>query len=471
MAIVVFLLIAFAIGAGFLWTVQEMIFKGKWTYFIFFLALYLPFYISSLSIIYLATQSAELISLFQILKELIVLVAVLVFIFYQKKLFEYPLRLQVTDWFMISFLSLAALYLIIPFGQASFLNKALYYKGIIIPGLVYFLGRNTNFDSHEIKRLFQTIFGIAIAAFLLNVVESYILDAHIQQFTGYALFNQAINDIDPTGNYNLTWTFETSGALKRLGSFYSDPLELASSVLLGFSAGLIWYLTSNRPQQSKYLLVMACCLASLIFASSRASFLAFFVMIFFIAVVFKRFKLIGFGILGVLSFVIFVVFFAPEDFYYYVIDTLTLADTSSVGHVVEWALALDSMLSNPLGIGLAMSGNAGSVSDELRVGGENQFLIYGVQMGWIGMFLYIFTLLSGIILSLRVFYKTQDLMDARIAFVAATVKFGLLLPLFTANAEMYTYVAWITWWMVGYSVQCYSQNKNALELELGTEKI
>jgi hypothetical protein len=63
---------------------------------------------------------------------------------------------------------------------------------------------------------------------------------------------------------------------------------------------------------------------------------------------------------------------------------------------VEWLLALDSMIANPLGIGLAMSGNAGSVTDELRVGGENQFLIYGVQLGWIGMLLYIGALFTGI---------------------------------------------------------------------------
>jgi hypothetical protein len=48
-------------------------------------------------------------------------------------------------------------------------------------------------------------------------------------------------------------------------------------------------------------------------------------------------------------------------------------------------------------------------------------------------------------------------MTARLAFVGAVVKVGLLLPLFTANAEMYTYVAWLTWWMIGYSVREYGQ--------------
>jgi hypothetical protein len=274
----------------------------------------------------------------------------------------------------------------------------------------------------------------------------------LQQFTGYALFNAVINDIEPQGNYNLTWTFETTNAMMRLGSFFSDPLELASSVLMGFAAGLIWFLTTERTHQWKYLLVMHCCMGSLVFASSRASFAAFFLIIFYVALVLKLYKLIGFSFLSLALFVIYVVFFASEDFYFFVVDTLTLADTSSIGHVVEWVLPLDSMVVNPLGIGLAMSGNFGSVTDELRVGGENQFLIYGVQLGWIGMILYIIMLFSGIWNAIFVFKNSDNLNLARMAFVAGTVKAGLLLPLFTANVEIYTYVSWVSWWIIGLSI-------------------
>lgn len=123
-----------------------------------------------------------------------------------------------------------------------------------------------------------------------------------------------------------------------------------------------------------------------------------------------------------------------------------------MGHVVEWLLALDSMIGNPMGIGLAMSGNFGSVEDELRVGGENQFLIYGVQLGWLGMMLYILTLATGVRDSIRVFRQTANTAIARVAFTGAVVKVGLLLPLFTANVEIYTYVSWLTWWMIGFSL-------------------
>ncbi len=454
MSLIVFLIIALCTVVLTLVVMQQIIFRGKWEYGIYFLLLFLPFYITVLSVVFLATQSSIVVNLFQFLKEWIVLCSVLGFILYQKNLFEYPFRLHLVDKLLIAFLGLAFVYLILPLGKAGFFNKLLYYKNMLIPGLVYFLGRNTKFTDRETAFLFKGIFIIAIGAFMVNLFEKSI-DTHIQSLTGYALFNSAMLDTEPTGHFGLTWTFETQAVTKRLASFFSDPLELASSVLIGFSAGLIWFLTSKRENSWIYSVVMICSMGSLFFASSRAAFAAFFVMIFFVAFVFKLYKLILLGVGLAMAFVIYVLFFASDDFYYFVVDTITFENTSSAGHVVEWLLALDSMIANPLGIGLAMSGNVGSVEDDLRVGGENQFLIYGVQLGWIGMFIYILLLAYGILTSLKVFNQTDNVMTARIAFVAAAVKVGLLLPLFTANAEIYTYVSWISWWMIGYSVRAY----------------
>lgn len=461
MAVITFLLLTLGLVLGFGWTLQEMIGKGKWGYFIFFLAGYLPIYITFLSLTYLTTRSEELVTLFQATKEGVVGIALVVALLFQKNPADYPFRPQGTDWWMGAFLILGFGYLVLPIGEVPFLTKAFYFKGILLPGLTYFLGRNTRFEDGEIYRLFSMLFGVAVLAFLVNLIEQFVLQAHLQQHTGYSLYNQVINDIDPSGNFGLTWTFETQAVTKRLASFFSDPLEMASSVLMGFAAGLIWYLTSKKEEQWMYLVVMACSLGSLFFSASRAAFGAFFILLFFVALVFRLYKLIGIGVLGLLVFGIYVVWFASDDFYFFVVDTLTFENSSSVGHVLEWLVALESMVANPFGIGLAMSGNAGSVSDAVRVGGENQFLIYGVQLGWIGMFLYVMALASGIILSLRVFYSTPNVYTARLAFVGAVTKVGLFLPLFTANAEMYTYVTWISWWMIGYSVREYSAWKTA----------
>ena len=437
-------------------TLKAMAFKGKWEYLVFFLAAYLPFHSTFLSILFQATNSKLPITLFQLAKDLVVVGSVLIFVLYKRKIFEYPIRLQTVEWLLLAFVGLAFIFLLLPLEGPSFVEKALYFKNILISGLVFFVGRNTTFEDFEVKRLFQVIFVIAVSAFAVNLFEAFI-GSHLQTYTGYALFNYGIYDIEPSGNFGLSWTFETQAMTRRLASFFSDPLELASSVLLGFAAGLIWFLTSKKEESFPYLVVMLCSMGSLFFSSSRAAFGAFFIMLFFIAVIFKLYRLILFGFSLVLAFVLFIVFFASEDFYYFVIDTLTFQNASSVGHVLEWITAIESMIQNPFGVGLAMSGNSGSVTDEARIGGENQFLIYGVQMGFLGMFLYIFLLGFSISQSIKVFRGTENVMTARIAFTAAAVKTGLLLPLFTANAELYAYVNWITWWMVGYAMNQYSK--------------
>jgi hypothetical protein len=443
-------------------TLQAVVFQGKWEYVVFFLLAYLPFHISVLSIVYQATNSAIPVTFFQLTKDFLVILAFLLFLLYHKNIFEYPFRLNRVDIIFSLFIGLAFLYMLLPLGETGFINKVLYFKNMIIPAMVYFLGRNTKFNDREVSRVFRIIFIIAIAGFGFNIVEG-VLDTHIQSYTGYAMFIQGINQIEPSGNFGLQWTFETQAITKRFASFFADPLELASSVLMGFAAGLIWFLTTKREYSFFYLLVMFCAMGSLFFSASRAAFAAFFIMIFFIAMVFRLYKLILFGSAVALAFVVYILFFASEDFYFFVVDTITFQNASSVGHLLEWFLALDSMIESPFGIGLAMSGNVGSVTEEVRIGGENQFLIYGVQMGFVSMGLYILLLYYSISFCLKVFREEENVMTARVAFTAASVKIGMLLPLFTANAEMYAYVSWISWWMVGYSMNHYPKGKTPHE--------
>jgi hypothetical protein len=455
-SLLLFVLVVLYVSLLLFITFRKLVFMGEWDFILFFMVLYLPFYTSILSIAYQATGSEIVLAFFQYLKELLLFLALLGFVLYQKNIWRYSVRFNLVDKLFLAFTALAILYVFLPLGEATFISKLLYLKGTLLLPLFYFLGRNTSMNDQSIAKLFSLIMIVAIAAFCLNLVERFI-GVHFQQYTGYALFNFVVNGIEPTGNYGLSWTFETQTSGMRLASFFSDPLELASSSLMAFSAGLIWYLSNKREESWIYLIVMIAAFGSLMFTASRAAFGAFFVMLLFIALVFRLYRLLALGALIFVAFSAYVMFFASDDFYYFIYDTITFQNASSVGHLIEWFLALDAIIANPEGIGLAMSGNTGSVTDEVRVGGENQFLIYGVQLGVLGMFLYIAILGFGIYKSLLVFRQTKNRNTARVAFVAATAKFGLLLPLFTANAELYAYVSLTTWWMMGYSLTNYNQ--------------
>jgi len=95
-----------------------------------------------------------------------------------------------------------------------------------------------------------------------------------------------------------------------------------------------------------------------------------------------------------------------------------------------------------------MSGNAGGVDQSLKVGGENQFLILGVQMGAITLFIYTLILFYVITRAIKTFQNSKN-HQKHISYLVACTKFGLLLPLLTANAELYLFVSLATWFLAG----------------------
>lgn len=391
-----------------------------------------------------------------------VFLTLLSWLFYKRNVFTSPIRLQLTDYLFIALISYALLYVFLPIGEVSFVNKALYFKNILMLGLMYLLGRLMVLESYQVMNILKIILTVTLMAFVLNVFEKAI-DTHFQSLIGYANLNQDMNNIEPAGVDGLNYTFRAESGAKRFASFFANPLELAASMLLGFSAAFILFLNSKTGlSKSKYGIFMILSIGCLLFAYSRASLVAFFLLVFFTAVILGYYRLIIYGAILVLLFFGGIFIFAGDDLRYFVTDTFSLADQSSLGHVVEWLEGIDSMISNPLGIGLGTSGNAGGVNEELKVGGENQFIVFGVQLGVPFLILYITLICSAIYTSVKSFRVARNVSSLVIPFIASSLKFAFLLPLLTANAETYLYVAYLSWWMVGYSVQSFSYESRRL---------
>lgn len=455
---ILFLIILFWAVGVILFSVYKIAFRGKDEYLILFVILYLPFYTTILSIVYLYTRSELIVNVFQYAKELIVLLAILAFIFYKKDFLGYGFRLLFIDYVFLAFLALGVVFVFLPLGTATLVGKATYFKNILLLGLLYFLGRNMVLKELNIKAIASLIFFIGILAFIVNIFE-YLTYTHLQTYTGATLFSEDIAGTEMSGSYGLAWTFETSSGQKRFGAFFTSPLELASSVLLTFSTAVILYINSIKVEKWKYFFIACCALFSLLFTVSRAPFVGLFLQIFFIALLFKLYRLITVGLLlGALAFLYFILFASP-DMKLFVYETISFQNPSSLGHLIEWFDGIESMINFPLGIGLAMSGNAGGVDDSIKVGGENQFIIFGVQFGILGLVLYCTLIILSISYSIKAYKSARDAEEKVIPFIAASVKFGMLLPLVTSNAELFLYISLLSWWMVGYSVSLYSRNK------------
>ena len=90
-----------------------------------------------------------------------------------------------------------------------------------------------------------------------------------------------------------------------------------------------------------------------------------------------------------------------------------------------------------------------SVDDQISVGGENQFIIIGVQMGLLGLINYVGLICYSIRNSYKLYNLEEDFQLKYLPFMVCSLKFALIFPLMTSNAEIYTFLSLFGWFLVG----------------------
>ena len=451
---VVLAIILSIIYIGFIGFVLKKIFEGDTYYLLLYILFTLPFYSTLQLVIFKGFNVIPFVNLLKYSKDFVFFTGFFILIFGKKESFiEREWHLTLLDKLFLGFMTLTLIYTLIPLGSASLLSKMIYAKNIFLMGIIYFLGRHTNIDEQRWRFIVKFIICLIVGSFLLALSE-IISGVHLQSILDYGRFNSIMYDVSPTGNYGLSWTFERQGSLPRFAAFFSNPLDFAASLLLFFSVGLNLLLHSKyNSNRLAYLGLLLLVIFSFFFSYSRGAIIASVILVFLTLFLEKKYFLLRIA-LGLVALLVTYIFFSSYELDYFVLDTFNFQNTSSLGHLLEWLEGIESMLLHPMGIGLAMSGNGNGVEQALKISGENQFLIYGVQMGFLGLFIYISMLFKAIKDSLKVFKDSSKQHVRSISYVAAATKIGLLIPLFTANAELYLFVAFLSWFLIG-SIETY----------------
>ena len=433
----------------------EKISKGKIEYLIIYICTCLPIYTTLQAQAFKIFNTEIVVSIIKLSKDIIFIYAFIIFLFGKNiHLFKRIFKFSLVDKLILIFTLIVTIYTLIPLGEADIFSKLIYAKNLYIISITYLIGRNIKIDEvffNSIKKILKYL----ILSLTFFLCFEFILSTHFHSIIDFSNYNILVNEIDPQGNYGLSWSFESQGSSPRYAAFFADPLELSASLLL-LTSLLIFNFWNNKKNINYILLLMVG--AAFLFSFSRGAIVACLGIILFGLLLNKNYKILliifTFFVLSSIS----LVYFGSEEIRYLIIDTLKFENTSSLGHLVEWIEGILSIFENPLGIGLAMSGNASGVDQAIKVGGENQFLIFGVQMGVLALIIYISILFYIIKRSCRVYYMSSN-NDKHISFIVACTKFGLLLPLLTANAELYLFVSLATWFFAGYIESRYTELK------------
>jgi hypothetical protein len=145
--------------------------------------------------------------------------------------------------------------------------------------------------------------------------------------------------------------------------------------------------------------------------------------------------------------IVLFMFFASHSFKAYVFDTITLRESSSLGHLISWVTGLDAMIVQPFGLGLGSSGLY-AFGDGLGIGGENQAIFMGVQTGVVSMILYLAIYIAILVVAAKNWKKCQGSYK-QLAFSILLIKIGSFVPMLTSYFESFLYMSYITWLLTG----------------------
>jgi hypothetical protein len=416
--------------------------KSRRDAFMLFIVFGMPVYITSLSVAFLYGFKSW-IPFLQSFKEMVILATLVSVIVSLKKK---PV-LRTADWLVLVFFCYSLSYVVLPGGSFSIMEKLIAFKSISFFPFIYFTGRLFNPAEINLTKYFQYICLVAIAAAMVVIVEvtKY---THLQTFTGYSDYMFYYFNQEPAGNYGLTWTFEIENGPKRFASFFSNPLEYAAATLVSVSAIAALIITRTKRVRINNFIVLsfAATLIAVIFALSRASFVSYFIMLYaFLFLIKKRswLKIIHYAILAIVITGFILINRSNSDLTDFVTNTINFSNSSSISHLLEWMDGINAIMAHPLGLGLGASGRVGA-SLGVNVGGENQLLILGVQVGIIPLIIYVWLYVYFIRTAVWLYRNTEG-KPKKLALFIFLLKLGLIIPLLTSEAESYVYISYVAW--------------------------
>jgi hypothetical protein len=363
-------------------------------------------------------------------------------------------RFHLIDYVIFSFLLYLVIYAILPIGDQGLVNRFMSLKSIAFYIVVYFTGRTFDLKDVYINKYFKYVVLVTIAAAAVLIIE-VIAQSPLQFHSGYFEYSYYFFNLDSTGPYGLQVTFTSDSGYIRFASFFTNPLEHATATLIALAVIFGLYTRDDNKFEinSISILALIATLLSIMFALSRAPLASYCLMIYVYCVVTKKKLIVNTiqSLFGLAAVYIIYLFYQFENNHSgliaVVLNTIDFSDPSSIGHLLAWIEGVMSMIAHPLGVGLGSSGRVGATIDE-SIGGENQFIIIGVQAGIIALLLYLVTIIMFIRLSLKwlPFLKGKE---RKLCLAVLLIKVGLMISTFSSEIESSTYVSYMNWFLSG----------------------
>jgi len=230
----------------------------------------LPVYTISMALILKWTSSSGLVAGIKPWKELLPIILILA-ILLNYAIRHVAIRLTKIDILVLMFILLNLLQFFHP-NEVGILGRMYSFRINTFFGLIYFLGRVIPIPLSRQQQVLKVLAAIGVLAGVVSILE--VLNVvNVPELVGMADYTSASFGQEQSGEFSLTWTFQTVFGFRRYSSIFANPLELASSTLLTGAA--VMYLRYGQPiarkQRRFYRYSLLLIITSLLLSVSRAS--------------------------------------------------------------------------------------------------------------------------------------------------------------------------------------------------------
>ncbi len=434
--------------ASFFIALREII-KGNLNGIFLFLIFGLSVYTTAMSVTFMLGLKA-LVPIFQSFKEILILGVLILNLVALK----HRPRLHLIDYIILSFLFYTFLYVILPVGELGFVERLMAFKNSSFFVAVYFTGRLMDIKTVYINKYFNYLVFLTIAAAAILSVE-IVLNTHLQTITGFADYNFYVFNLEPSGSFGLTTTFESDGGYKRFASFFSSPIEHGTAAMIALCIIAALYTSDDNKIKinGMGLVALGASFLSILFAISRAPLIGYFFILYIYSIITKKKQIVNTIHMAVAVVAVYLIYLftrfetVSDGIVGVIMNTIDFSNPSSVGHVLQWVEGILAIAEKPLGLGLGASGRIANSIGE-NVGGENQFIIIGVQAGIIALGLYLWAHIMFIKTSLKWLPHLKG-KERKVCMAVLLIKIGLITLLLTTEIEGSAYISYLSWFLSG----------------------
>lgn len=301
------------------------------------------------------------------------------------------LRMGVVDILGIAYLLLVVFYLLVPSAAVGWGGRLRAARTDAVFLLAFWVGRGLYPGRKWLKRLVYLTIGLAALGGLGAVIERFFLPHDILLRLG---LEQYFAFLGVPGVSSLPIQFFSAGGLgvQRAGSLYINPIELSFGMLAGLSLGVSLVMSGLWRARPVVVLAIGLMLAGLILSIVRSALLGLAVSMILIMLGSRLTRRVV--IILTLTAVILIALGAHLGLARLAVQTVTLTDPSSRWRLEAWRQSLEAIVQRPWGWGL---GTVGALAERfadpsVRITSENWYLQIGIELGVVGLILYLGTI-------------------------------------------------------------------------------